>query len=59
MHVYAASTDYTALESILSLPVGSESGDKICVDVLIIDDTVVEETEQFLIHLLHGSRLKC
>ena len=47
-----AGSDYTAVEKILSLPVGSESGDKICVDVPIIDDTVVEETEQFVIHLL-------
>lgn len=47
-----AGSDYTAVEKILSLPVGSESGDKICVDVPIIDDAVVEETEQFVIHLL-------
>ena len=40
------------MEKILSLPVGSESGDKICIDVAIIDDAIVEETEQFAIHLL-------
>lgn len=50
--IYAAGSDYVALEKILSLPVGSESGDKACVDVLIIDDTAVEETEHFVIHLL-------
>ena len=40
------------MEKILSLPIGSESGDEICVDVPIIDDMVVEETEVFVIHLL-------
>ena len=50
--IYTAGSDYTAVEKILSLPVGSESGDKICIDVDIIDDVIVEETEQFAIHLL-------
>ena len=50
--IYTAGSDYTAVEKILSLPVGSESGDKICIDVDIIDDAIVEETEQFAIHLL-------
>ena len=34
------------------MPVGSESGDEICVEVPIIDDMIVEETEEFVIHLL-------
>ena len=38
--------------SYISLPTGSESGDEICIDVPIIDDKVVEETEVFVIHLL-------
>ena len=50
--IHSAGSDYTAVEKILSLPVGSESGDKICIDVAIIDDNVVEETEQFVVHLL-------
>ena len=48
----SAGSDYTAVEKILSLPVGSESGDEICVEVPIIDDMIVEETEEFFIHLL-------
>ena len=50
--VHSAGSDYIAVEKILSLPVGSKSGNKVCIDVPIIDDTTVEETEEFVIHLL-------
>ena len=50
--VHSAGSDYTAVEKILSLPVGSESGNKVCINVPIIDDTIVEDTEEFVIHLL-------
>ena len=40
------------MEKILSLPVGSESGDEVCINVPIIDDTIVEDAEEFVIHLL-------
>lgn len=50
--MHTVGSDYSAVEKILSLPVGSESGDKICIDVAIIDDAIIEEIEQFAIHLL-------
>ena len=34
------------------MPVWSKSGDKTCFDVQIINDNVIEETEQFVIHFL-------
>ena len=40
------------MEKILSLPVWSKSGDKTCFDVQIVNDNVIEETEQFVIHFL-------
>ena len=52
MHWYAAGSDYIAVEKILSLPIWSGTGDKTCFDVQIIDDTIIEETEQFVIHFL-------
>jgi hypothetical protein len=52
MHCYAAGSDYIAVEKILSLPVWSMSGDKTCFDIQIVNDTDIEETEQFVIHLL-------
>jgi hypothetical protein len=52
MHYYAAGSDYIAVEKILSLPVWSMSGDKTCFDIQIVNDTDIEETEQFVIHLL-------
>ena len=34
------------------MSVWSKSGDKTCFDIQIINDNVIEETEQFVIHFL-------
>ena len=44
---YIAPLDYAVVNTVVVFPVGSSGGDTECVNVTIVDDDVIEETETF------------
>ncbi len=47
----AAYKDFKPIHEIVSFPIGSEYGDKLCVPIEIIDDDYVEKFEYFHVHV--------
>ena len=44
--------DYVPVDTIVNIPIGSLTGSTFCIDVTIIDDNILELTEQFFLDLV-------
>ena len=44
--------DYIPVDTIISIPTGAQAGSSYCIAVTIIDDDVLETTEQFFLDLV-------
>ena len=47
IYIATSSSSVTPMESIISVPINSQSGDTVCGTITIIDDKVVETEESF------------
>ena len=50
-------SDFTSLSESLTFTPSSSTSNRLCIDVEITDDSVVEETEQFFVDLMHAQGL--
>ena len=49
--MFLVNVDYMPADTILTFPTGSQRGARQCVDISIVDDVAVENTESFAVQL--------